>query len=1166
MPYGPLPTPAQLKWHETEMYCLIHYGVDTYTDKEWGYGDEDPAIVNPAKFSAEQIVSAAKAGGFKGVIVVAKHHDGLCLWPTKTTEHNISKSPWKNGKGDIVKEFRIACDKLGMKLGIYCSPWDRNSSLYGTPEYVSMYRQQLKELYRNYGPLFISWHDGANGGDGYYGGSRGIRKIDRTSYYGWDTIFSITRKMQPSAVIFGDIGPDVRWVGNEHGYAGDTCWSTFTPQAPDDGKKPSNGYSKYWLATKGTKNGKYWMPAECDVPLRPGWFYHAAQDSQVKSPNTLLELYYKSVGRGADLDLGLAPNREGRLHANDVKTLAEFGQLLKEIFSENLARNARLTASNIRGNNTKKYGPSLLLDNDRYSYWATDDDVLHPELVIDLGKNKTFNVIRLRENIKLGQRITSFAIYAFENGQWKELASATSIGANRLIRLSRNVITNKLRLRITGANACIALSDFGLFKEPDPREKFLFKNARVPIDERVEDLLNHLTLVEKISLLGYNSKAVPRLGIPAYNWWNEALHGVARAGKATVFPQAIGAAASFNPELLNEEAGVISTEARAKYNLAIKQGRRLQYMGLTFWSPNINIFRDPRWGRGQETYGEDPFLTATMGSAFVQGLQGNDPNYLKASAGAKHFAVHSGPEAGRHTFNVIIDEKDLRETYLYAFKKLVDAGVETIMCAYNRVNNEPCCTGNTLLHNILHDEWKFKGHVVTDCWALDDVWLRHKVLENSVQTAAAAIKAGVNLDCSNLLQDDVMKAIRQNLLTEKEVDSALVPILRTQIKLGFYDPVSLDPYAHYGEDSVSNSYHKMLARKMAQQSMVLLKNDKNILPLNKNNYGAFMVVGPNAASLDALLGNYHGVSDKAVNFVEGITSAVNSGTRVEYDQGCDFTDTVHFGGTWAAGNADVTIAVIGFTAVYEGEEGDAFLAEGGGDRKSLSLPASHVAYIKALRKGNRKPIIAVITGGSAVDVSAISPYVDAIILAWYPGEQGGNALADILFGKVSPSGHLPVTFYTSLQDLPVYDDYNLKGRTYRYFDGKVQYPFGFGLSYTSFSYSDDQPPAMVNSLKDTLAFSINIRNTGMMDGDAVAQVYIQYPAIERMPLKELKSFKRVHLAKGKEKKVRFAIPLSELQKWDLQLHKWVLYPGDYSILTGSNSQDIKLRSTVKIRD
>jgi beta-glucosidase len=695
------------------------------------------------------------------------------------------------------------------------------------------------------------------------------------------------------------------------------------------------------------------------------------------------------------------------------------------------------------------------------------------------------------------------------------------------------------------------------------QQNFLFRNEKAPVETRVKDLLNRLTLEEKISLLGYNSKPVSRLGIPAYNWWNEGLHGVARAGRATVFPQAIGMAASFDDGLMNEVASVISTEARAKYNLAVRQGRHLQYMGLTFWSPNINIFRDPRWGRGQETYGEDPFLTASMGTAFIKGLQGNTPGYLKTSATAKHFAVHSGPEALRHTINVKVDEKDLRETYLYAFKKLVDGGVESIMCAYNRVNDEPCCTGNTLLRNILRNEWKFKGHVVTDCWALDDVFARHKTLSNSIETAAAAIKAGVNLDCSNLLQDDVMKAVQQNLLTPKEIDSALTPILRTQMKLGFYNDQSTSPFAKYGEDSVSNNYHKMLARKMAQQSMVLLKNHKNILPLDKNRYSAIMVVGPNAASLDALVANYHGVSDKAVNFVEGITAAVNSGTRVEYDQGCDFTDTVHFGGTWASGNADVTIAVIGLTPLYEGEEGDAFLTTG--DKKTLDLPASHIAYLKALRKASNKPIIAVITAGSAVDVSSIAPYADAIIFAWYPGEQGGNALADIVFGKISPAGRLPITFYQSLDDVPDFSSYGMNGRTYRYYSGKVQYPFGFGLSYTSFDYSWAKEPGTINSLKDTLTFSVVIKNTGKMDGDEVAQVYVQYPNFNRMPLKELKAFKRVFVEKGNSRTVHFKIPLQELQKWDLQQHQWKIYPGDYSILIGSSSQDIKLRSGITVK-
>jgi alpha-L-fucosidase len=465
-PYGVLPTQRQLHWQETEMYCIVHFSMATFTDKEWGYGDESPQIFYPKHFSALQILGAAKAGGLKGVVVVAKHHDGFCLWPTKTTDHNISKSPFKNGHGDVVKEYQLASQKLGMKMGIYCSPWDRNNPIYGKPEYVTdVYRKQLKELYGNYGPLFISWHDGANGGDGYYGGARGVRKIDRSTYYGWDTTWAITRNMQPGASIFGDVGPDVRWVGNEEGHAGETCWATYTPHSPEKGKKPGNGFVLDYEGTEGTRGGEYWMPAECDVPLRPGWFYHQSQDGQSKSAYQLVDLYYKSVGRAACLDLGLSPDKSGQLTSEDVSILKQFGQIINKTFATNLAGGATFTASNIRGNNSLKYGTARLTDNDRYSYWATDDAVTKAQLIINLHTPKIFNVIRLRENIKLGQRIDSVAVDAWQNGKWTRIAGATSIGANRLIRLPQTVTSSKVRLHIS-APVCIALSDFGLFKEP----------------------------------------------------------------------------------------------------------------------------------------------------------------------------------------------------------------------------------------------------------------------------------------------------------------------------------------------------------------------------------------------------------------------------------------------------------------------------------------------------------------------------------------------------------------------------------------------------------------------------------------------------------------------------------------------------------------------------
>ncbi|MFL9483587.1 glycoside hydrolase family 3 N-terminal domain-containing protein [Chitinophagaceae bacterium LWZ2-11] len=691
----------------------------------------------------------------------------------------------------------------------------------------------------------------------------------------------------------------------------------------------------------------------------------------------------------------------------------------------------------------------------------------------------------------------------------------------------------------------------------------LYRRQELPAEERMLNLLTQLTLKEKISLLGFANPPIERLDMPAYNWWNEALHGVARNGEATVFPQAIALAATFNNELVEKVADAISTEARAKYNLAVRLNRREQYMGLTFWTPNINIFRDPRWGRGQETYGEDPFLTSTMGTAFVKGLQGNDPNRLKTAACAKHFAVHSGPEAERDSFNAVINEKDLRETYLYAFKKLVDNNVASVMCAYNRVNGQPCCTSDALLHNILLKEWGFKGQVVTDCGALDDVLDRHKAYKTKEETVAAAIKAGVNLECGGMLQQDVLKALEQGLLNEQDINNALSRSLLTQIKLGFYDDKEKNPYYKYGADSIRNKAHIALSRKAAEQSMVLLKND-GVLPLQKDKYASILVTGSNAASMDAIMGNYHGIASDMVTFAEGISGAAGPATAVQYDQGCDFTDTVHFGGIWASQNADLTIAVVGLTPLLEGEAGDAFLSTSTGDKNSLSLPASQLAFLKKLRAAHNKPIIVVVTAGSDVDINAIAPYADAVILAWYPGEQAGNALADLLYGKECPSGRLPVTFYQSLNDLPAYRNYDMQGRTYRYFQGKVQYPFGFGLSYTSFTYKWLKQPADKYMLQDTIRCAIDVTNTGDYSGDEVVQAYITYPSIERMPVKELKAFKRISIAKGKSKRVELNIPISELQKWDEALHAFKLYKGNYTINISKNADEPVLVKTITV--
>ena len=466
-PYGAIPTERQLAWQEKEMYVIMHFTPTTFQNKEWGFGDADPAIFNPSNFNAAKIVAAVKAGGFKGITVVAKHHDGFALWPTKSTAYNISKSPFRNGKGDLVKEMMDATHQAALGFGLYCSPWDRNNANYSLPAYINdVYYKQLNELYTNYGQLHTVFYDGANGGDGYYGGANEKRSIDASTYYNYDKIWTMVRKMQPMAAIFSDIGPDIRWVGNESGLAAETSWSTFTPISPDKNKKPSPGFVIEKSLPTGTRNGAYWTPAECDLPLRPGWFYHPEQDGKTKTAAQLLEIYYQSVGRSAALDLGIAPMPSGELHPDDIKNMAEFGTILQKTFATNLAAGAKIKASNTRGKSTL-FAADKLIDQDRYSYWATDDSVHSAELLFQLKAKQKFNVIRLRENIKLGQRIEALAVDAWIDNNWKEIAKATSIGGNRLIRLNAAIETNQVRLRILQSPVCIALSDFGLFAEPN---------------------------------------------------------------------------------------------------------------------------------------------------------------------------------------------------------------------------------------------------------------------------------------------------------------------------------------------------------------------------------------------------------------------------------------------------------------------------------------------------------------------------------------------------------------------------------------------------------------------------------------------------------------------------------------------------------------------------
>jgi beta-glucosidase len=684
--------------------------------------------------------------------------------------------------------------------------------------------------------------------------------------------------------------------------------------------------------------------------------------------------------------------------------------------------------------------------------------------------------------------------------------------------------------------------------------KAIYEDPDQPIDERVRDLISRMTLEEKVSQMMYNSPAIPRLSLPAYNWWNECLHGVARAGRATVFPQAIGLAATFDTNLMFRIASAISDEARAMHHAAVRKGYRMQYAGLTFWTPNINIFRDPRWGRGQETYGEDPFLTSRMGVAFVKGLQGDHPKYLKAAACAKHFAVHSGPEKDRHHFNAIAGKKDLHETYLPAFKALVDAGVEAVMCAYNRANDEPCCGSKTLLQDILRQQWGFQGHVVSDCWALADIHAGHKVTKSPAESAALALNRGVNLNCGSTFPH-LPEAVRQGLVTEEAIDNSLAILLRTRFKLGLFDPEEQNPYAAIPPEVVNCDKHRQLAREAAAKSIVLLKNDRKVLPLPKDIRQVF-VVGPNAANLDVLLGNYYGVSANMVTILEGIAGKVALGGFVGYKHGFLLDRENLNSHDWTVGEAraaDASIVVMGLSGLLEGEEGESIASAHSGDRVDINLPPNQIAYLRKLRQDNPKPLIVVLTGGSPLALGEVHELADAVLFAWYPGEEGGNAVADVIFGEVSPSGRLPITFPKSAEQLPPFDDYRMAGRTYRYMQEEPMYPFGFGLSYTKFAYSDLKLSAAKVKKGREVTASVRVANNGSVEGEEVAQLYLtDLEASVATPGYALKGFQRVRLEPGESKTLQFVITPEMMSLVDYEGNQ-VLEPGQFKVTLGGSS-------------
>jgi beta-glucosidase len=822
-----------------------------------------------------------------------------------------------------------------------------------------------------------------------------------------------------------------------------------------------------------------------------------------------------------------------------------------------------------------------------------------------------------------------------------------------------------------------------------------YLNPDLDVETRVEDLVSRMTLEEKVSQMVDEAEAIPRLGVPEYNWWNECLHGVARAGIATVFPQAIGLAATWNTDLMFEIADVISIEARAKHHDALRRDDHSQYRGLTFWSPNINIFRDPRWGRGQETYGECPYLTARMGVAFVKGLQGDNPDYLKVVATPKHYAVHSGPEPDRHRFDAVTTERDLYDTYLPAFEACVkEAGAYSIMCAYNRYMGEACCGSSTLLKEILREDWGFDGYIVSDSGAIEDIHSQHKITETAPQSAALAVKSGTDLSCSRIYYPALLKAVEQGLITEEEIDVSVKRLFRARFKLGMFDPQERVPWARISMAENDTEAHRALSLRAARESIVLLKNADNLLPLKKD-LKKIAVIGPTADSYPMLLGNYNGFPSRHVTPLEGIKNKMSDQTEIVYAQGCNLVkegaitypltlDMVNVDGAaglrvqyfdnpdlkgdpfytridslrsdnllwgrripgmrfgmqfslrwsgtitvekndiynftikgddgyrltindqvivedWAENDlteksghirlekdkpvsfvleyfykngwpqlslewdrlnfnpfkravelaleSDAVIFVGGITAQLEGEEMrvryDGFE---GGDRTHINLPKVQEDLLKAVQETG-KPVVLVLTSGSALAVNWADEHVPAILQIWYPGQEGGTALADVLFGDYNPGGRLPVTFYKSVDQIPPFEEYAMINRTYRYFEGEPLYPFGYGLSYTSFEYQNLEMPEET-AAGENIDVSVEVTNTGKIAGDEVVQLYVKdLEASVPVPVRALQGMKRVHLNPGEKKEIRFTLTPRQLAVFSDE-GKFVVEPGTFEIAVG----------------
>lgn len=728
-------------------------------------------------------------------------------------------------------------------------------------------------------------------------------------------------------------------------------------------------------------------------------------------------------------------------------------------------------------------------------------------------------------------------------------------------------------LSLVSARDFVSRGDAAAVKIPEIGGPVLYTDPDQPLQVRINDLVGRMSLAEKAPQMRFNAPAIPRLDVPAYDYWNECLHGVARSGIATVFPQAIGLAAMWNESFHREVADIISTEARAKYHEALRKNAVQQYYGLTFWTPNINIFRDPRWGRGQETYGEDPFLTARLGIAFIKGLQGTDPHYLKAMACAKHYAVHSGPEPDRHHFDAVVSTQDLYDTYLPQFEAAVrEGGVMSVMGAYNRVNGEPACSSRFLLEDILRVQWGFKGHVVSDCGAIHDIYANHKTVATPEEAAARAVLAGCDLACDGTY-NALPAAVFKGLITSEQIDVALRRVLEVRFRLGMFDPQARVPFASIPFSANDSRAHQAAALRAAAESIVLLKNS-GILPLDAATLKRIAVIGANADDVDMMYGNYNGFASQPVSLLKGIRAAV-PGAVVTYEKGVPLAlpkgqavnanDPAFLKAVDAAKVADIVIYAGGISPRLEGEEMQVpFDGFSGGDRTLIELPSCQTALLKALH-ATGKPVIFVNFSGSAIAMPWEAETLPAILQAWYPGQAGGTALAGLLFGSLNPAGRLPVTFYQSTADLPDFSDYSMKNRTYRFFTGKPLFPFGHGLSYSTFQYGPLTLDRKSVGVSDILQLTVPVSNTGKRDGDEVVQVYYRPMMAAPSGLRQaLCGFKRVTVPNGKTVQVTIPVPVSQFRRWDAERNGYWVAPGDYELRVGTSSGDIRREQVISV--